>query len=92
MLIGASVGKAIAAIDRTVITRRKRYARDTAALCAYTFMHLPLAVTFASSRRTAFLTAARFMHEAFFPIEFLLASRKDERLVALHADYRPILG
>ena len=55
-------------------------------------MHLPLTVAFAATGRAALLAAPRLMHEAFFLIEFLLASSKRKRLAALHANYRPILG
>lgn len=91
-LIGTASSETIAAVDRSVVPGHERHARDAAAFRADTFMHLPLTVAFPPPSGAALLAAPRFMHEAFFLVEFLLASSKRKRLAALHANYRPILG
>lgn len=83
-------GKAVTAIDRTIVARLERYLGGHSALGAYGFVHFALArpgvaIPTAPASIPAVATAGRFVFKAFFSVEFLLSGRENEVSSAVFA-------
>jgi len=84
--LGLSLGKAIAAIHGTVVTRLERNFARSATLCAGAIIHLALTSGGILAVVTAGLASLRFVYKAFGSIEFLFTSCKHELSAAIFAN------
>ena len=78
--------KALAAVDRSVILGNERNLCFVAASCAYSCEHLSVLLKRLLLCNSAFSASLRFVLEALFSIELLLACCENELVSAILAD------